>query len=234
MKSILVLIVGIVIGLIAGIVFCPAFQGDERKSEKTALKEESASKMDKSEKASEKSSAERESTQQNKSMTEKGNIQESMQFSESVSILAKNISRKKAYGFFDHYHGITDQDTKSACFKITVKGVEKDIESIYLPYDSFLNVMYTRVRELGEEMIGLAGIPAYNTDSASHTLIWAPVIKGSNGERLYYFPDSEPKGLLIDYIDVCPPMCYDNDCILRQKDWKYDNSPTSQCKDPLL
>jgi len=142
-----------------------------------------------------------------------------------------NITPAKAYEFFDAYHGISNPSTKKACLISTVNGVEEEITSIYLPYSGFLDVINDRVASHDKSLLGLAGIPAYNTDERSHTLIWVPVVRGpEQGKQYYFIPEQGHEGLLIDYIDICPPTCRENECVLWNEDWKYD---TENCEDPF-
>lgn len=204
MKNLATLIAGVILGLIGGIILYPVFN-DEAAPEPAAIQEEQTSE------------------------TEEEDNMMSLDLENKLVNKARDITPQKAYEFFDAYHGISDPSTKKACFVVTIDGVEQDMTSLFLPYEGFLNEIPGRVSNQGQDFIGLAGIPAYNTDERSHTMIWVPVVENTAGDTLYYIPETGHEGLLIDYVQPCPHHCRVNECVLWNEDWKYD----ANCEDPF-
>jgi hypothetical protein len=204
MKNLATLIAGVILGLIGGIILYPVFN-DEAAPEHTAIQEEQTSKAE-----------------------EEDNMM-SLDLENKLVNKASDITPQRAYEFYDAYHGLSDPSTSKACFTTTIDGEEKKVTSLFLPYEGFLNVISKRVTDRGKTFLGLAGVPAYNPDIASHTVIWVPVVEDPNGRQAYYIPESGHEGLLIDYVELCPHHCRVNECVLGNVDWKHD----ANCVDPF-
>lgn len=208
MKTSLTLLAGLIIGLIAGIYIYPLLS-----EEKDVEQHSENNEADK-----------QETIQQTTDPCEdpEGLV--------PLSEKAQGITLANAFAMFDDYHGITHSNGK-ACMTTTVwedeVAVQKNIESIFLPYDGFLEVIKCRVENENESFLGLAGIPAYNSHPAtlSHTMIWVPVVEGENSRPQYFIPQQNTTKFIFEYVGICPEDCPENRCDLWKRDW----DPNATC-----
>lgn len=152
-----------------------------------------------------------------------------------LSTEAIGIELEDAWKMFDDYHGVTNNTNSRACMTTTVKegGVttKENIESIYLPYEGFLKIIKCRVEKENETFLGLAGVPAYNSDPKvmSYSMIWIPVVADDDGNKEYFIPQVDASKFIFEYVGICPEDCPTNRCDIWKEDWDVNDTDVSMC-----
>lgn len=138
------------------------------------------------------------------------------------------ITRNTAYEFFQDYHDSSTPAGSKGCLKTEVRGKQESIIAFFLSDSLLLSPLRSMVVDtLGLNFAGLAGIPGYNESTNSHTMVWVAVSveKDQDGNDVfnYVLPDDNDPGntsLIMDYVDVCPVFCPENEARLWNDNWK--------------
>lgn len=140
-----------------------------------------------------------------------------------ASMNASGIKRSEAENLFQNYHQSTSLSNSKGLLKVNIQGEEQAIVHFALGYKEVIKPLKEKVDSIQDlEFIGIAGLPAFNSEEGSHTMIWVAVVKNPDGKTFYFLPpdnDSDNETYLYDYIDVCPVHCPDNDQRLWNNDW---------------
>ena len=133
------------------------------------------------------------------------------------------INRSDAEDLFQNYHNSPTHSNSQGLLKVLDHGTEKAIIHFSLGYEEVIKPLKEKVdRITGIEFLGIAGIPAYNSNESSHTIIWVAVIKKEDGKTYYFLPpdnESTDETYIYDHSDICPVNCPENVQRLWKDDW---------------
>ncbi len=129
----------------------------------------------------------------------------------SMQMQTRGISPIEADNLFQNYHQSRTPANSQGLLQVQVGGKQETVVHFFLDYNEIVVPLKEKIDNASDStLVGFAGLLAYDSTASSHTLMWMAVVEDANNRLCYYLPengDLDNETYIYDYIDVCPNDC---------------------------